>query len=55
MSWKRARQEQGAYLRCGLCEEACPHGAQITESGIHVVFGVFLESDERIYRDILFT
>ena len=21
---------------------------------IHVVFGVFLESDERIYRDILF-
>lgn len=24
------------------------------ESGIHVVFGVFLESDERIYRDILF-
>lgn len=24
------------------------------ESGIHVVFDVFLESDERIYRDILF-
>lgn len=22
--------------------------------GIHVVFNVFLESDERIYRDILF-
>ena len=25
-----------------------------SESGIHVVFDVFLESDERIYRDILF-
>ena len=26
-----------------------------SESGIHVVFDVFLESDERIYRDILFS
>ena len=26
-----------------------------SESSIHVVFDVFLESDEKIYRDILFS
>ena len=45
---------RGVPARCDISVRRVREWLDERESGIRVVFDDFLESDERIYRDILF-